>query len=316
LSQLIQQIKNGKLSPIDRLKLLNEQTLLARAGIISSAELIPLIDAFKDETTEAVWGIISMTISELKKFTEDDKTAESKLRALAESISDKQFQKLGWTVQPGETISDSKLRDIIIGLKVYSEAPDIIDNAIKIYKTTPLDKLDPELRSLILIAAVRHNESDTLINELLAEYKNTGSAELKQDICVGLTSTKKAETVSQILNLVKDTNIIRTQDTAHWIIYLIRNKHGRVQTWQWIIDNWDWITATFGDSKDYDDYPRYCASAFSTKAQLDQYINFFTPLRADTSLTRAIDMGINEIKNRFETIEKDGQSVRLALLNL
>lgn len=316
LSQLVAQLKTDDLPIIDRLQLLHEQTIIANAGIISSAELIPLLDAFRNENTEAVWGIISMTICELKKFVEDDQNADLKLRSLANSLAQGQYARLGWVAEPSETEADARLRTIIIGLMLYSENPEAISSAINIFNSTPINELNPELRCLILSAAVRHSENNEIIGSLLETYKNTDSAELKQDISIGLTSTRKTEIITILLDMLKNTSIIRTQDTARWIAYLMRNRYAREQTWQWVRDNWSWIKDTFAGDKSYDDYPRYIATALLTRKQLDEYCSFFTPLRLEPALTRVIDVGISEIRDKVETIERDGSSVRDALLNL
>jgi len=316
LDQLITQLKAGELSIIDRLQLLNEQIILASVGIISSNELIPLLDAYKHETAEAVWDIICMTIGELKKFVEDDKDAEIKLRLLTKSIASEQYERLGWTPKLNEPESDTKLRGVIIGLMLYSEDQTVIDTMIKLYTSKQLEELDPELRGLILTTVVRHIGSDELISSLLKTYETTTSCELQQDINSGLTSTRDSEVVNLLLSKMKNTSVIRTQDTARWIAYLIRNKYGRQQTWQWMRDNWNWINSTFGSDKSYDDYPRYAATALSTRKQLNEFREFFTPLLSDPALTRVINIGINEINDRVDLIERDGQSVRDALLNL
>ncbi|NCQ54443.1 hypothetical protein GW791_03340, partial [Candidatus Saccharibacteria bacterium] len=172
------------------------------------------------------------------------------------------------------------------------------------------------LRALIIIATIQNGVDDSVINSLVNTYKITDSAELKQDISIGLTSTNNPNIIDKFLKMFKDTSTIRTQDTARWLIYLIRNKHARTQTWLWVRNNWDWIELTFSGDKSYDDYPRYTASALVTRQQLNEYRDFFTPLKSNPALLRAIEMGINEIKTRIETIEHDGSSVREALLNL
>jgi len=316
LDRVIASLTDNVLSPIDRLQLLNEQTILARAGIISSADLIPLLNAYKDESTESVWNIISMTIGELKKFVENDNEAEAKLHQLAISLAKSQYERLGWDLIPGESQSDAKLRETVIGLMLYGEDENTIAKAVEMYHSIQLNSLSPELRAIVLIAAVRHDENESMIKSLIESYKATDSSELKQDISIGLTSSRNIDTISALLEILKDTSTVRTQDTAIWMIYLLRNKHGRTTTWRWIRDNWDWIDKTFGDDKSYDDYPRYSASALSTREQLVEYRDFFTPLRTNPTLMRAIDIGMNEIKSRVETIERDSQSVRDALLNL
>lgn len=316
LGKLIDQLKAGELSTIDRLQLLHEQTILAAAGIIASSELIPLLDAFRDEEAEAVWDIISMAIGSLKKFVENDDNAELKLRSFAGSLAQKQYEKLGLVARPNEPETDTKLRSTIVGMMLYSESPDIILSVINMFNSTLLEQLDPELRGLILSATVRHSSNDDLIKSLIKKYKTTNSAELQQDICLGLTATRDTKIATSLLNILKDTSIIRNQDAFRWVIYLMRNKYSRDQTWQWVRDNWNWINATFGGDKSYDDYPRYVATALSTQKQFNEYKDFFMPLSLDPALTRVINMGINEIKNRVDLIERDGLSVRKTLLSL
>src|SRR5690606_38861497 len=52
--------KLATLDEIGRLQLLHEQTLLARGGVIPSAELISILQAYKDETAQSVWDIMSL----------------------------------------------------------------------------------------------------------------------------------------------------------------------------------------------------------------------------------------------------------------
>jgi aminopeptidase N len=316
LEQLIGEIKAGKLTQIDRLQLLNEQAILARAGIISSAELIPLLDAFRNETSEPVWSMINLVIGELKRFVDNDKDADLKLRSYATALASAQYERLGWIAKPDEPETDTKLRMYIVGLMSYGESPEVIESAIKIYNSAPLEDLAPETRSLVLSIAIRDSSDEQAIKTLLQAYKTTNLPGLKQDICSGLTTTREQNIINLLLDTIKDTSIIRSQDTFRWILYLLMNKYARTQIWQWVRDNWDWIKLTYGGDKNYDDYPRFAAMALATPAQLNEYIEFFTPLRADPCLTRNIDMGIAEIKNRVERIERDGSSVREKLLNL
>jgi aminopeptidase N len=313
---IVNQISNGELSPIDRLQFLNEQNILANAGIINNSRLINLLSAFKNETIESVWDIISLTIGELKKFTDDDNLAEAKLRQLAADIAGKQYARLGWIKLQNEPETDTKLRSTILGLMLYAENPDVISTAIKLFHTNKIDNLDPELISIILTAVVRHEAKPVDIKMLIKEYSTTESAELKQDICGSLTAVRDSETIGKLLALIKNTAIIRPQDTARWLVYLLRNKYGRVIVWQWIRDNWSWIDSTFSDDKSYDDYPRYAAAILSTKKQFQEYQDFFEPMLSNPALTRVINMGINEIKNRISVIDRDGESVKKTLLNL
>lgn len=315
LAPIIELIKSGSLDPIDRLQLLNEQNLLANAGIVSSSTLISILDAYENETSEPVWDTMCMIIGSLKKFVDDDETAEKALRQFTKRLAIKQYQRLGWSPLENESETDTKLRSVIIGLMLYSEDTESINRAIEIYNSTQIDNLYPETRCLVLSTVVRHIDSEELINNLMNIYQSTSSSELRQDICSALTSSRNKKIIQRLLNTIKDTSTIRTQDTARWIAYLVRNKNGRDLTWEWVRNNWEWINENFGQDKSYDDYPRYIATALKTREQLQLYKDFFEPLKSDPALARVINIGINEITDRVDSIERDGYAVKSTLLN-
>jgi aminopeptidase N len=305
-----------ELPDIDRLHILNEQTLLARAGIISSAELLPLLSHYKDEVEESVWDIIALTIAELKKFVETDEAAEKKLRVFTGELADAQYQRLGWDRIEGEPESTAKLRSSIISLMLYSERPDVLAKAAELYATQTLDEMDPELRESIMATAVRQATDQKIIDELLDLHKKTHSSELREEICGALTSTKDGAVVERLISLFKDTSTIRLQDLIYWLLWLLRNRYGRVAVWQWIRDNWDWLVENFKGDMHYDSFPRYVATLLVTEQQLTEYRAFFTPLSTQIALKRNIEIGIGELEGKVQLIERDGPAVRKALLDL
>lgn len=315
LQQLLDHV--DKLSDIDRLQLLHEQTLLAQAGIISSAELIGLLDYYKDESTEAVWDIIAVTINELKKFVEQDSPEEQKLRQLTARIADPQYQRLGWASVQNESETDTKLRSVIISLMLYGERPDVINEALKRFPAEPIEQLDPELRISLMGAAVRYSpEPEKVVDDLLKLHQTTSNSELQEDIAAALTTTNKEVIYTRLMTLLKDTSVIRPQDFIRWFIWLLRNRYARADMWQWTRDNWPWIVQQFHGDSHFDSFPRYIASSLLTAQQLDEYRTFFEPFKKQLVLRRNIELGISELQGRVELIERDGPAVREALLKL
>lgn len=312
---LIQQVADGTLDPIGRVQLLDEATLLARGGVMTSDQLLPLIDAYKDETLEPVWDIIGLALAELRKFVDDNKDAEKKLRRLSAALAKKQYERLGWEAVKGEDEEDTKLRSSVIALSLYGEVPEALAKAKELYESVPLEDLDPELRALIISSVARYGDGD-IVDNLLAVYKQTHSGDLKQDICVGITSTRIPEKISLLLDGMKNPETVRPQDVFRWFIYLIRGRESREMAWQWIRDNWDWVDKTFGGDKSYDDFPRYSANGLVTRKQLQEYVDFFEPKKKIPALNRVILMGVSEIEGRVELIERDQEAVVQALLSL
>ena len=314
LAELVRNL--GTLSEIDRLKLLNEQVLLAQASHISSSELVPLLGQYKDESVEAVWDIMLVALNELKKFVENDEQLEHKLRAFAGNLAEKQFARLGWEPTENETESDTKLRNIVIGLMIYSEQPAILEKVHQIYETTPLEKLDPNLRTNIMGTVVRYATDQSIIDTLLAKHQETHSSELKEDIASALTSTRNPEVIERLLSLLKDQTVVRPQDFMRWFVWLLRNRYARVAAWRWGRDEWAWMEETFGGDKSYDAFPRYVAICLMTADQLEEYKAFFEPLKNQVPLKRNIELGILELGSKIEHIARDEAAVRKALLDL
>ncbi len=309
-------LKDGTLTESQRIQFLTEQTMLARGGFIPMASLIPLLDAYKHESSDKIWDVLSVAIAELKKFVETDEARENKLRSLVGALASEQFARLGWNALDGEPENDTKLRSTILGCMIYSENEAVLDEAKRRFEAAPFEQLDPELRPLLASAVVRHFETPPLIKQLLELYKTSQNAELKIDIASALTSSREESTLHALIELVPDTTVIRPQDTLHWFVYLLSNRHSRTETWQWMRDSWQWITETFGDDKSFDRFPRYAAGRLMTREQLKEYTQFFAPLRNDLSLTRTIDMGIRDLEGKIELIERESPAIYAALDNL
>lgn len=315
LARLVEEVRTGTLDTVNRVQLLHEQTLIARSDMGNSALLIPMLDAYRQETKEAVWDIISLTIGELKKFVEGT-DEEQKLRDLAGNLARPLYDHLGWAPNENESEEDSKLRATIIGTMLYSEDAHVIAEAVRQYEGTDLAKLNPELRSLIIGAVVRHCHSQELIDSLIEAHKSSSSAELQLDIVSGLTSSKDSSTLMRLLALIKDETVVRHQDVVRWYTGILRNRDGRVLAWNWLRENWGWLEETFKGDKSYDDYPRYTASGLVNRQQLEEYVDFFEQLKHIPSLTRVIAMGISELEGRVQLIERDRDAVRAALRDL
>lgn len=313
-ARILQAITDGILTPAQRAQYLNEQILLARGGLVASSTLVEALTAFQNESDQTVWEIISLAISDLKKFVDQDEAAEKLLRRLSGKLARRQFERLGWNKRPGEPESDSKLRAAIIDCMLYSEDAAAISTARQLYQNTPLADLSADLRPSIIGAAVRYSDQPVdIVSQLLEAYQATQSADLRSDIAAGVATTRDAEQLARLIGLLTDTDIIRSQDTVRWFVDLLRNRYGREAAWRWMRSQWHWIEQTFASDKSHDYFPRYAAMLLMTRQQLAEYREFFTPLRRDQSLVRAIDMGILDLEGKLDLIDRDKAAVLAAL---
>lgn len=288
---------------------LNELIMLARHDDADLSEALETIQSCSAETRAMVWALISGIIGNSRMLTEGDESAEGSIKLLSGNLASKNFEKLGWQYAEDEDSNDTHLRTTAIGLMLASEQAPVIEHALKLYREAEnSEQLQAESRSLILAAAAKFG-TDEEFNQLIEKYKTATAADYKVDICAGLTATKNPERIKTLLGLMRDTEVVRSQDLRHWFVYLLRNRHGRALTWQWLKDNWDWIVQHFGGSKTYDDFARYSASFLSTEELLKEYTDFFGPKQDDPALKRAIAIGIEEIRARAAWRKRDEAKV-------
>ena len=302
-----------ELPTLDKICILQDATILARAGFENSASLLPLALSLKTETNEKVFGMAAGALTELRKFVDDNDAARDSLKKISGEFARATFEELDWDEKAGESDDDRERRTTALSLMMYSEDKKVLNEAKTRFDNNKLEDLPTEIRALIISANVRHFETPEMIENLFAAYKNTPSNDLQNDIAIGLTSTKNPETAEKILANIKDSNIIRPQDASRWFVYLIRTRESRQIAWNWLKENWVWVEGTFGEDKSYDDFIRYAATALLTSNELDDFRQFFEPMENIPALTRTIKLGITEISARVELIERDKADVLSAL---
>ena len=298
-----------ELPTLDKICILQDATILARAGFENSASLLPLALSLKTETNEKVFGMAAGALTELRKFVDDNDAARDSLKRISGEFARATFEELGWDEKAGESDDDRERRTTALSLMMYSEDKEVLNEAKTRFDNNKLEDLPTEIRALIISANVRHFETPEMIDNLFATYKNTPSNDLQNDIAIGLTSTKNPETAEKILANIKDSNIIRPQDASRWFVYLIRTRESRQIAWNWLKENWAWVEDTFGEDKSYDDFIRYAATALLTPNELDDFRQFFEPMMDIPALTRTIKLGITEISARAELIKRDKEAV-------
>ena len=298
-----------ELPTLDKICILQDATILARAGFENSASLLPLALSLKTETNEKVFGMAAGALTELRKFVDDNDAARDSLKKISGEFARATFEELGWDEKAGESDDDRERRTTALSLMIYSEDKEVLNEAKTRFDSNKLEDLPTEIRALIISANVRHFEMPEMIENLFAAYKNTPSNDLQNDIAIGLTSTKNPETAEKILANIKDSNIIRPQDASRWFVYLIRTRESRQIAWNWLKENWAWVEDTFGDDKSYDDFIRYAATALLTTNELNDFQQFFEPMMDIPALTRTIKLGITEISARAELIKRDKEAV-------
>lgn len=306
--EILTAVKNGYLSPIDRLLLVQNYLLLERAGRVTTLQNLQLLPAYANEREDAVWGMLAGIIGNARTLIDKDQELEARLNMFVRPLVAPLVKDLGWQGPDDESAQIKKLRMLAISLAAVAEEPNVIKEGLRLFKRfdKPAD-LSADIRQTVYYIAVRHGTAADF-NKLLKLYKSLNNAEDKDDIASELTASRDQTKIDKLLNMISSQDV-RLQDAPTWFAWLMRNRYARDKTWQWLIDNWGWVEEKYGDDKSYDRFARYTAMVFSYPDQLRAYRKFFEP-KSNVALERTIKLGIEEIDSRVVWRSKNEASVK------
>ncbi len=310
-ANLQRMVTQKTLSDPGRLMLLNASAMLARAGYKHYDEVLRMIGAYENETSEPVWDIIAVVTGEARRFIDQDASLEPRFKKFSGDLARDLFAPLGWEEKQYESAADSKLRSLALGMMIYADDDAVTKECLKRFKDWK-DKdtaLPAELRSLIMVVPIKAGDR-AAFDYLLSQHDATNNSDLKSDICDALTGTRDPDWATELLARLKDSTKVKPQDVDRWLIYLLRNRYVRDTAWQWMVNNWSWLESTFKNDKSYDHLPRYAASCVNTRGYETKFHDLFAAKVDQPLLKRNIELGLEEISTRLAWLERDLPSVQ------
>ncbi len=308
-SVLLQRLADNfhNLDVADKIKLLHESLLLSLSGKQDIRQIITLLQSAQNETNQAVLASISGLIGNLSVLATPNSVEEKKLKKLVNRLFSQQFTRLFDNSNSHYDINNRKSLAVVLSRSVYGENQSAVDYCLDIYSKNAKDlpAIPGDIRSAVLGCAVKFD--DDAFTDLWQAYRTTQDAELKLDICAGLTATRDNEQINALLSNLTDAAQIKPQDNIYFVIWLLSNSYARTSTWRWIRNNWKWIDEVFSGDMGYDDYVRATSSNLRTADELVEYDAFFgNVVKNSPALGRSVKVGHTAIVNRIKWI-KDNQ---------
>ena len=309
LGQIVQAVKDGEVSTIDRHLLLDNYTMLQRGGVSSTTELLDLLTAYEHEASETVWGAIAASLAEARRLVEGHEASETKLDQLIERLVIDLATSLGWDDKPDDSAQTLRLRGTAIALAAGSKNQATIQEGLKRFATfTKPSDLSASTRGTVYFCAARYG-TDADFTKLLDIHNSWQNADEKEEIAGGLTSTKNPDHIEKLLQLMMSDEI-RRQDLLHWFVWMMRNRYSREATWNWMVKNWDWIVEAMASDKTFSYFVRYCGNIFSTQEDFAKFREFFEPKKSIVALGREITLATQEITSRIAWRERNEADVK------
>ncbi|PIO38912.1 hypothetical protein AB205_0151840 [Aquarana catesbeiana] len=141
----------------------SDQWVKARAGIISTVEVLKVMEAFVNEPNYTVWSDLSCNLgilSTLLSHTEFHEEIQGFIRDVFSPIG----QRLCWDPKPGEGHLDALLRGLVLGKLGKAGDKPTLEEARRRFKDHVEGKntLSADLRSPVYVTVLKHGDSSTL----------------------------------------------------------------------------------------------------------------------------------------------------------
>ncbi|XP_074706008.1 puromycin-sensitive aminopeptidase [Strix aluco] len=239
LESLIPAIKDLSLPPVDRLGLQNDLFSLARAGIISTVEVLKVMEAFVNEPNYTVWSDLSCNLGILSTLLSHTDFYEE-IQVFVKDVFSPIGERLGWDPKPGEGHLDALLRGLVLGKLGKAGHKATLEEARRRFKDHVEGKhvLSADLRSPVYVTILKHGDSTTL-DTMLKLHKQADMQEEKNRIERVLGAISQPELIQKVLTFALSEEV-RPQDTVSVIGGVAGgSKQGRKAAWKFVRDNWE-----------------------------------------------------------------------------
>uniref|UniRef100_A0A3B5Q3Y7 Aminopeptidase n=1 Tax=Xiphophorus maculatus TaxID=8083 RepID=A0A3B5Q3Y7_XIPMA len=239
LESLLPGIRDLSLQPVDRLGLQNDLFSLSRAGMISTVEVLKLMEAFVNEPNYTVWSDLSCNLGVLSSLLSHTEFHEDILEFIRDLFAPIGI-KLGWDSKPGEGHLDALLRGLVLGKLGKAGHKPTLEEARRRFKEHVEAKqvLPADLRSPVYLTVLKHGDAATL-DTMLKLHKQADMQEEKNRIERVLGAISAPDLIQKVLNFALSEEV-RPQDTVSVIGGVAgSSKQGRKAAWKFVRDNWE-----------------------------------------------------------------------------
>ena len=294
-----------------KLQIVQERRLLAEAGRISYADLLPVLDKLAKEESYLVVSAVSQVIAALERFIDEGTETEKAFNTLVAKLARHNYDRLGFEAKDGESDEDELVRQLAVSMMIRSndaEASQVASQIFAAHKEN-LAGLPAAIRAQVLINEMKHHETKDLVATYLDLYTHATDAVFKRQLAGALAYSTDADNIQTLIGSWKDKFVVKPQDLSSWYLQFLGHKATQETVWVWSRENWDWIKAALGGDMSFDSFVIFPSHIFKTEQRLAEYKEFFEPQLSDLALSRNIRMGIKDIAARVDLIKREKAAV-------
>ncbi|MQA30038.1 MAG: M1 family peptidase [Luteitalea sp.] len=284
-----------RLTPPERLSLLDDEWALVRAGRHTVAGYLTLASGIGGEHVSGVLGNVTAPLALIGEHLTTPRTRpvyEQFVQTLLRPL----FNELGVTVAPGEDDDRRALRAVVIAAlgevgndrEVARHAREALDQALA--GTTPLDSTAADA---IIAVAAKHGDA-ALYEAMAAASRRATSPSERYRYLYGLARFEDPALVQRGLEFALSAEL-RSQDAATYLGRFLANPGTRVQAWAFVKQRWKAlepkVTISLGDVRLVQSLQSVCDAGVR-----DDIRSFFATHRLPAA-SRAVDQTLERINN-------------------
>lgn len=296
-------------SSADRSSFIDDAFALARAQLLDYKTALNLTRYLKSEEDFLPWERVISAVSYIISMFEDDRELypliETYFRSQVKPIADS----LGWQ-DTGSHIT-KLLRASVLGFACKMGDGEALGNASQLFEAwlKGSESVPVNLRLLVYRYGMQNSGNEAAWNYTLEQYQKTSLAQEKEKLLYGLASVKDVTLLARYLEMLKDPNIIKTQDVFTVIRYISYNSYGKSMAWNWIQLNWDYLVNRFTINDRYLGRIVTIAEPFNTELQLWQMQSFFAKYPNAGAGAKPREQVLETVKNNIEWLKLNRKSI-------
>ena len=311
---LAEAIRRGKLVPADRYGIISDALALARAGHMSTGQLINLISSYKNEDNHTVWMAILGALGALNNILEE--TSEGlRFASFARSVLAPIAGKLGWTEVASEFHTTKLMRTHILSAMGNYGDLDIIAEAKNRFRShvSNLQVADPNFRPVIYGLTAKYG-SKVEFDAMVEMYRKETFQEEKARLLGAFGKFASPDLLPAVLEYAFNSGDVRHSDFIYVAGSMGSHANGRRIAWKFLTDNWEIINERYsgGGLKMLGRIIALVCDGFARTKDAEMVEQFFANHPAP-SATRAIAESIERISVRASWHERDKDEIAEAL---
>ncbi|XP_020857062.1 LOW QUALITY PROTEIN: glutamyl aminopeptidase [Phascolarctos cinereus] len=297
----------------DRASFFDDAFALSRANLLNYSASLNLTLYLKDESDYLTWDRVISALSYITSMLEDDTELYPLLKEHIRSVVKPLADSLTWEDEGGHL--EKLLRTSVLGLACKMGDTDALNKASELFKKWQDGTSQPaNLRLLVYRYGMQNSGDEASWNYMLSVYQNTALAQEKEKLLYGLASVNDVTLLSRYLELLKDTNVIKSQDVFTIIRYISYNSYGKYMAWDWIRLNWEYLVDRFTLNNRYLGRIVTIAEPFNTEFQLWQIKTFFDKYPDAGAGAASRENVLETVNNNIEWLKLHREDIKQWLL--